>query len=265
MSLLDIQFAGKVFRFEDADGADLVARQMEAGTYEAPLPLLMMATLLRTPGAFVDVGANTGLYAVLAAVVAWDRQVIAFEPHPGIAGKLQENLALNGVEGRVRVHGVALSDKAGQLQLYLPDQAHGLVETSASLEQDFQPTASSIEVEVRRLDDIGIDVPVAVIKVDIEGHEHAFLQGAQGLIARDRPIVFAEVLGPARRDLLGAFLRSTSYLDFRLRPDMVLHDGEVVFDDAAWNHAFVPQERLAVFREACAASGLPMFRRWEEP
>ena len=116
-------------------------------------------------------------------------------------------------------------------------------------------------MDVRRLDDVVIDGPVAVIKVDIEGHEHAFLRGARGLIDRDRPIVFAEVLRAARRNLLNRFLREADYLDFRLRPDMAIHDGEVLFDAAAWNHALVPREKLGRFKEACDSFGLPVLRR----
>ena len=260
--VIEIAFAGQSFRLDGAGGMDLVARQMRAGSYEAPLPLLMMATLLRTPGDFVDVGANTGLYSVMAAAVAYDRAVYSFEPHPEIAAALQRNVELNGAGTRVTIHRVALSDSAGVLKLYLPDQGHGLVETSASLEREFQPAASSIDVDVRRLDDLVFPAPVAVMKVDIEGHEDACLRGAAGLIGRDRPFIFAEVLGPARRDALGALIRDLSYLDFRLRPDMAILDAEVLFDDQAWNHALVPVERLAHFAAICDACGLPMYKRF---
>jgi FkbM family methyltransferase len=263
MSLIDITFAGRTFKVDAANGMDQVARQMQAGSYEPPLPFLMMATLLRTEGAFVDVGANTGLYSVLAGTVAPSRDITAFEPHPEIAVSLMNNLRVNDMQGRVTVHQVALSDSSGVLDLYMPDQGHGLIETSASLEKNFQQAASSIQVPVKRLDDIGLDALVAVIKVDIEGHEHAFLRGALELIRRDRPFIFIEVLGGAKRNLLGQFLRETSYLDFRLRPDMAINDGEVLFDDAAWNHAFVPVERVTRFKEACDSCNLPTLRRFE--
>ena len=261
LAQLEIPFAGRSFRFEDADGADQAGPQMLAGTYETPLPLLMMATLLRAEGGFVDVGANTGLYSVLAAHMTDTRRIIAFEPNPAALAALRRNLAINHFADRVTIHPVALSDRQGRLALYLPDAAHGQIETSASLEPDFQVAAGSIEVDVRRLDDIGIDTRVAVIKVDIEGHEHAFLRGARDLIDRDRPFIFAEILPPARRNLLGQFLRETDYLDFRLRHDMAIHDGEILFDPAAWNHAFVPREKLARFKEACDSFGLPALRR----
>lgn len=262
MSLVKISFAGKLFHLENAGGMDQIARQMESGSYEPPLPLLMMATLVRSEGTFIDVGANTGIYSILAGVIARDREIHAFEPHPEVMKAFLGNINCNNLGERVHTYGIGLSDKAGTATLYLPDQGHGLIETSASLEIGFQAVASSIEIDIKRLDEMDLNSQVAVIKVDIEGHEYAFLQGARQTIQRDRPIIFAEVLHGAQRNRLGQFLRETSYIDFRLRPDIAIHDGDVMFDDTAWNHAFVPVERLDKFREACDSCGLVVLRRF---
>ncbi|TXN79059.1 FkbM family methyltransferase [Methylobacterium sp. WL8] len=263
MSLITVSFAGHTFRMDASDDMDLVARQIASGSYEAPLPFLMMATLLRMEGLFVDVGANTGVYTVMAGTVARDRRIIAFEPLPPVIEILKRNLAGNDLTGRVTLIEAALSEHAGTADLHLPDPGHGLIETSASLEQSFQKTHSTIQVPVKRLDDFAITDTIAVIKVDIEGHEHAFLRGARETILLHRPIIFAEVVKPAKRSAIGAFLHEVGYIDFRLRPDMAIHDGEVLFDDAAWNHALVPSERLTKFKEACDACNLPMLRRFQ--
>ena len=263
MDTIQVTFAGQSFSLDSSNGADLVARQLAGGSYEAPLPMLMMATLLRVEGIFVDVGANTGVYSVLAGVLARDRRIIAFEPLPGVVEILKRNLALNHLTEQVEIHEVALSSGSGTARFYLPHPGHGLVETSATLEPDFQHAHSVVEVPITRFDDIAIPETVGVIKVDIEGHEHAFLRGARASILRDRPIIFAEVLAPARRAAIGAFLHDVDYVDFRLRPDMAIHDGEVVFDNAAWNHALIPAERLAKFKAVCDACDLPMLRRYQ--
>ncbi|WP_128564201.1 FkbM family methyltransferase [Methylobacterium crusticola] len=262
MNIVEVNIAGRTFHLDSADGMDAVARQIAAGSYEAPLPFLMMATLVRIDGIFVDVGANTGIYSIMANSVAGGRKILAFEPLPKVLEALRRNLSLNNIAEQVEIHEVALSDKDGTAVLHIPDPGHGLLETSASLEQGFQQVHSTITVPVKRFDDLAIPDLIGVIKVDIEGHEHAFLRGAQDTIMRDRPIVFAEVVGPAKRGAIGAFLHNVGYMDFRLRPDMAIHDGEVLFDDAAWNHALVPAERLAKFKEICDSCGLPMLRRF---
>ncbi|WP_265576446.1 FkbM family methyltransferase [Methylobacterium sp. 4-46] len=257
-----VDFAGKHFYLDAAGGMDLVGHQVSAGAYEPPLPFLMMATYLRSEGIFVDVGANTGVYSVMAGILAEDRTVLAFEPLAALVAVLRRNLAANGLTDRVTVHELALSDVSGEATLHLPDPSHGLLETSASLEHDFKAVHGTVRVAVRTLDELDIRERIAVIKVDIEGHEHAFLGGARETIRRDRPFVFAEVVGPAKRGALRAFLADVNYLDFRLRPDLAIHDGEVVFDELAWNHAFVPAERLEKFKEACDSCGVVMVRRF---
>ncbi len=263
MSTLNVEFAGKSFVIDNSDGMDAVAGQLASGSYEAPLPFLMMATLLRVEGAFIDVGANTGIYSVMASTFQPNKNVYAFEPLPPVLSILRKNLALNNLQDKVKVHEIALSDRNGVASLHIPDPHHGLVETSASLESEFKPAHSIIEVPVKRFDDIDVSDFIGVIKADIEGHEYAFLNGARETIMRDRPIIFAEVVGPAKRGPMNALLQNTGYMDFRLRPDMVIHDGEVLFDNEAWNHALIPIERLAKFKEICDSCGLPMFRRFQ--
>ena len=229
--------------------------------------MLMMASLIRIEGAFIDVGANTGVYSVMAGVIAPDRPIIAFEPFPSALEAFERNLDLNNLRNAVDIHTIALSNQIGRTTLHIPDPGHGLIETSASLEADFKrhtPSGSSLEIGVATLDSIEIRSPISVIKADIEGHEHAFLEGAVETIKRERPFVFIEVLDKAQRHRIRHLAREMSYIDFRLRPDMAIHDGgEVLFDAQAWNHALIPIERLLKFQEVCSSCGIPMLRRFD--
>jgi hypothetical protein len=102
-------------------------------------------------------------------------------------------------------------------------------------------------VDVRRLDRFGPFEGLSVIKVDIEGHEAAFLEGARKTIERYRPVIFCEVLSVAECDRLERFRRSIDYADIRLRPDAAIIAPRVAFDEAAWNHVLLPRERAADF------------------
>ena len=59
MGLISLRFADRDFFLDDLDGSDLVAKQMQQGFYEAPLPMLTMAIIVRNPGIFLDVGQTT--------------------------------------------------------------------------------------------------------------------------------------------------------------------------------------------------------------
>lgn len=269
MTYVDVQFAGRYFKLDAAGGTDQVVRDIVSGGYEAPLPMMMMASLVRTEGFFIDVGANTGLYSIMAAVISPGKKVIAFEPLPAIIPTLRRNIRINLLESVIDVREIALSNRPGVATLHIPDPSHGLLETSASLEADFKVQeqnsgAETIEVEVSTLDSLDIRGPIAVIKVDIEGHEYAFLDGARSTISRERPIVFIEVLNTPQRARLGRLAQEMSYINFRLRPDLAIHDGgEIQFDNQAWNHALVPIERIQKFEEICSSCGITMLRRFK--
>ena len=266
MSLLTIDFAGRSFVLDAREGADLVAHQMADGSYEAPLPMLIMASVARTTGMFLDIGANTGLYSILASKARDGVKVAAFEPYPPIAEVLQSNLQANHIEDQVQVHPLALSDSTGTVSLFIPDPSHGLLETSASLEESFKPYSGTVNVEKRRLDDIDLTQPVSVIKIDIEGHEAACIYGARGCLERDRPLVFAEMLPGAARHFykLSKMLEELDYIIFRLRPQCVIACRAVEHDPLSWNYGFVPREHYPLFRECCTAHGLELFRFYEE-
>ncbi|MGH9121170.1 MAG: FkbM family methyltransferase, partial [Acidimicrobiales bacterium] len=78
----------------------------------------LMASALEFAGGvegrtFVDVGANLGTSTIPALKVFGADRVVAFEPMPSNCELLRCNLVLNGVEDRVDVHQVAVSDHDG--------------------------------------------------------------------------------------------------------------------------------------------------------
>jgi FkbM family methyltransferase len=94
----------------------------------------------------------------------------------------------------VTVYPVALSDTTGTATLSLPA---GFIELG-SLEPHSRETwttdapIESYDVALAPLDSYDFD-DVALIKIDVEGHEMALLQGATQTIARWRPSVLIEV------------------------------------------------------------------------
>lgn len=92
---------GRAFGLHRLDGRDQIANAFgNEGWwgFERPLPDVFGRLAKDTSGLVVDVGANTGFYAVLAAVVAPQARVVAFEPYPPAASILHENARLNLVK-----------------------------------------------------------------------------------------------------------------------------------------------------------------------
>jgi FkbM family methyltransferase len=256
-------FAGREIKLTEHPGTILSVESLAAGAYETPLPIMLMAALSRTEGSLCDVGGNIGIYSVLAAKTKNTAHVYAFEPLPEARDVLIKNLHLNGVAHQVEINECALSDAEGTAALHLPDPGHGLLETSASLEADFKEAANTIEVPIRTLDSLKLSRKLAVVKADIEGHEAAFLRGATRTLAEDRPIVFAEILSGAYKSLfdLSKMLEGLEYIPFRMRPDVVIHT-KVIVPDKGWNYAFIPTEKIDLFRDCCRAHDIEMLRSY---
>ena len=255
-------FAGREIRMVSYPGTILSVESLSRGFYETPLPILVMASIARTEGAFCDVGANIGIYSILATKTRHDLLVHAFEPLPAARQALINNLRANGTLGRVIIEPIALSDIDGSASLHIPDAGHGLLETSASLEASFKDVASSIEVPVRTLDSLRLP-SFSVIKADIEGHETAFIRGATRTLSEDRPLVYAEMLSGASKQFfsLSKLMLELEYLPFRMRPDTVIYT-KMIVADKGWNYAFIPAEKLDVFRDCCRAHDIELLRSY---
>lgn len=231
-----------------------MAAQSSWLAFEQPLPAVFHASVARDPGTVIDVGANTGFYACLAFFASPKARVLAFEPYQTVFDVLARNIAANKARGRIEPVPWALSSCRGTASLYVPTQEHGLMETSASLEQAFKEAHSEARsVETVTLDGYLATHPcaqerVTLIKMDVEGHETAVLAGARQTIARWRPLLFIEVLPPADAAALTRFLAEDDYIDVPLRPGAPLQPEEQVRSHGdAWNHALVPAEAAAQF------------------
>lgn len=137
----------------------------------------------------LDIGADLGEFTI--AMVASSRSVIAFEPRPAQARDLAA--MFDAVGAPVQVEAVALSDKPGRMAMRVVESEPGrsTIDTSNELADVDGDEIRSIDVPVKRLDDLHLD-DVGLVKIDVEGHELAVLQGATQTLARNRPAVVVE-------------------------------------------------------------------------
>nr|WP_294513890.1 FkbM family methyltransferase [uncultured Rhodopila sp.] len=248
---------GKTILMDPVNGRDqivLMAERSSWDEFERPLPGIIRACAETHPkGVIVDVGANTGFYALIASRAAPRARVLAFEPFPLAFETLSRNIAANaGV--RIRAVPMAVSDRNGEATLYVPTQEHGLVETSSSLEEGFRSDYGSTQaVPITTLDTYLSNERLAgervtMIKADVEGHEAAVIAGARATIARWRPLLFLEVLPHGDARAMTSFLAEERYEDVPIRAGVKLRvEPRVEHHWDAWNHALVPAEHLDRF------------------
>jgi FkbM family methyltransferase len=150
--------------------------------------LHLLEFLCRREQDAIDIGANDGSYVHYMRRHA--RRVIAFEPMPALARALQRKFPR-----RVVVESLALSDRPGTVSLCMP-LVDGVVVSGCST---VSPTATAtypghraMEVPMDTLDNV-YGGQVGFIKIDVEGHEQAVLDGAVETIRRCRPRLLVEV------------------------------------------------------------------------
>lgn len=125
---------------------------------------------LRPTDVFADIGANVGSYSMIAGAAVGAR-VHAFEPVPATFAALRDNVQLNGLGGRATLHPIGVGERQATLAMT------ATADCENRLLDPGETVAGSIEVEVRRLDDVlANDVPT-LAKIDVEGHELGVLHG----------------------------------------------------------------------------------------
>ena len=127
---------------------------------------------LRPKDLFIDVGANIGLFTLLAAGVV-GAQSVCIEPIPQTYQRLLDNVNINRLQNLVKAQNIGLSDTSCKLQFTTNHDAVNYVTT------EFKRNNNIAEVEVRTLDSIVQNQVPELIKIDVEGFETKVIEGGQ--------------------------------------------------------------------------------------
>lgn len=142
-----------------------------------PHDMAFLLRMLRAGDLFADVGANAGVYTVLASKVIGARSV-AMEPVPKTFALLARNIAANGIEALVDARQTGVGRGPDRLRFTASAWSFGHVVEGA--EED------SVDVAVDGLDDILAGRVPCLIKVDVEGYEGEVVRGARRTLADPR-------------------------------------------------------------------------------
>lgn len=136
----------------------------------------------------VDVGANSGQFALVAKECFPNARLLSFEPLPAPVEKFKRVFA---GEPQVAIHEVAIGPRAGEARIHVSRRADSssLLPITTLQEQLFPGTAEvgTEPVKVGKLTDFlsGEDIaPPALLKLDVQGFELQALQGCEDLLDR---------------------------------------------------------------------------------
>jgi FkbM family methyltransferase len=214
--------------------------------------LRFFVAYLRHAQAFLDIGANTGVFSLLAGRARL-AHVHAFEPAPRIFDLLERNVRLNRLHN-VECHATAVADRKGTAVLYIPP---GDVPTEASTRQGFRRMTHEVVVETTTIDDFVAARDMAAVdllKIDTESTEPQVLSGAPHLLETSEPVMICEVLKGLTEERLHALLSPYGYRYFWLT-DRGLIPKERIEGDRDYrflNYVFVTPRREDAVHEAAA-------------
>ncbi len=154
-----------------------------------------LKSILRPGDVFLDVGANVGLFSLIAArSVGTDGQVHAFEPVRKTYERLVDNVKVNYLNN-VACHRLALSDKDGESVMTIATDGH---DAWNSLGKPYMGDSFDKETIATRTLDHFVDEhsllnKIKAIKVDVEGWEAYVLAGGMKTLSSAKaPLIIIE-------------------------------------------------------------------------
>ncbi len=149
----------------------------------------------------LDIGANTGIYSLVAKAVNPQAKVYAFEPVGRVFRKLQENIALNSFD--ILPFEKAVSNADGSAVIYDTDSEHTL---SVTVNKNL--SAADVHVIETAIETVSLDrfveefnlSKIDLIKIDVETHEPEVLEGFRKYLSIYRPTLLIVILNDLQAD-----------------------------------------------------------------
>ena len=173
-----------------------IAYELWSGVRFERAELEFILRMLRPGMTFFDVGANSGLYSILAGKkMAEGCSIFAFEPCPSTFTLLEKNILSNHLSG-IQAHPVALSEQSGEACMHV----NAAWKDGLNSLQDPSHVASKVvahlKFQTETLDEFIVREEIAkvdVMKVEVQGAELLVFRGGRALLNRpDAPVILYE-------------------------------------------------------------------------
>lgn len=186
------------------------------GSWER-VSLKLWTLLCEKSTVIVDVGANTGIYSLLAKTVNINSIVYAFEPIERVYLKLVQNIELN--DFRITPINEALSDQNGKAIVYDTNAEHTYsVAVNKNLNQSGIESIER-EINIKRLDSFikkNNIQRIDLMKIDVETHEAEVLEGMGVFLERFKPHLLIEILDDEIASNVERILNGLGYQYFEI-------------------------------------------------
>lgn len=206
---------------------DPIVRRLREGKYDERVTLANWVRIIkRAPrkSIFIDVGAFSGLFSLIAARLRPDTISIAFEPSAASFSRLLWNISLNELTTKILPAHIALLDADDMLRMPHKYGIFTLCPGESTVSRDDYDHTESVRticldtiLDSRPPDFLAAGSfslsgrPIAAIKIDVEGAEIRVLNGAKRIIEEHKPTFICEALSGRALDELSHFFEELGY------------------------------------------------------
>jgi FkbM family methyltransferase len=239
-----------------SDGSDTIANRIYwvgIDSYEH-LTISIFPKLLQKAHVFFDIGANTGIYSLIAAAQNNNIEVHSFEPVDIIYKALERNIKASNFLNVV-TNEIALCDFNGESEFNLQSVNDPIIPLGSSLRKDMGEASNMriIKVKTQTLDSYVNEHNIQnidIMKVDTEGTEDKVFEGGADTIEKFRPVVICEVLSNLIEDKIQDFFGRLNYKYYFVADNTLELCREIVGDPkVVSNYLLVPGEKTDQYLE----------------
>jgi FkbM family methyltransferase len=207
--------------------------------YHEKSDLNLFIELAKKSETIVDIGANTGLFSVLASIVSPKSKIYSFEPYSANAERMEINLNLNSANN-VIVHQLAIGENDGEIPIAIPKDKS--ITDVSSVNGDFSKNIypnimwDSEVVKIKKLDTFAKEnnIQIDLIKCDVETFEMSVFKGAESVLIGNKPtIIFECFLDNERKLFFNNILNQYSYYAY-----LILEEGVVYIPEGFVNSSY---------------------------
>ncbi len=148
----------------------------------------------------IDIGANTGIYSLIAKTINPKSKVYSFEPHPLFFKILCQNITANGFD-------ITPYEKAVTNQ------------NEPIIIEDYSGHSSSIKTDAITLDTFikqNAIQTIDLIKIDVEKNEPQVLEGFSEYLNQFKPTILIEILNEEIAECVFNYVSGIGYLYFNI-------------------------------------------------
>lgn len=157
----------------------------------------------------IDIGANTGICALIAKSVNPASKVFAYEPVLRVFDKLVRNIRKNKFD--INAEEIAISNYEGEATIYDQPTEHVY---SVTVNENLALGSIPTIIKTKRLSGIIREndlTKIDLIKIDVETHEAEVLEGMGEYLGAFKPILLIEILTDKVAKRVGEILGSLDY------------------------------------------------------